>query len=70
MVITTDLGSSYGDTIYEYCMEVEGNMTEAKHLDCILVEDDYVNVIVIKKVPYTESDGDAVNRAIKLLREV
>ncbi len=44
-------------------------MTESKHLDCISVEDSHITVVIIKKQSYTESDRDAVNIAIRLLKE-
>ncbi len=39
-----------------------------EHLDCILVENSYVKVIVIKTEPYTLSDSGAIDKAIELLR--
>ncbi len=45
-------------------------MTGVKTLECVLIENSYVSVIVIKKLPYCASDSDAVNRAIELLKGV
>lgn len=40
-----------------------------KDVDCFIVEDEKVQVIVIKKVPYSISDREAIGIAIDLLKE-